>query len=270
MQPAQPLALSSTSAYEKPPTKTAPRKSSSLACPWMRSDMVTSCGASPAMCSAAAISRSPLEPSSRMTATLWRGAPSATSGRSSNGTRHGTPPAVPLVTRARSDATASGVRWRRSIAQLVASHSSRSAAVSPTMATAPPTDTVTSLVASVRPTGTHGTSFAAKRAATASASASATSSTRPSSSAKSAASVAPEPVPPTAAASASLAGGGRSHSMPQSPPKAISSSVVAMPPSEMSCPEAIRPSSRRGCMVSYRRRMMLTSSRSGHSAPSWL
>mmetsp|Transcript_11358 Transcript_11358/g.26602 ORF Transcript_11358/g.26602 Transcript_11358/m.26602 type:complete len:201 (-) Transcript_11358:1824-2426(-) len=48
MTPAQPLPLSRTSAYEKPPTKTTPRNPSRVTFPPTRSETVTSHGSSPA------------------------------------------------------------------------------------------------------------------------------------------------------------------------------------------------------------------------------
>ena len=74
IDPAHPFAESSVSAYEKPPTKKMPRNRSRPMFPPSRSVIATSHGWSPAAKTAAAISRSPLEPSWRRMATA--GAPS--------------------------------------------------------------------------------------------------------------------------------------------------------------------------------------------------
>mmetsp|Transcript_19636 Transcript_19636/g.66816 ORF Transcript_19636/g.66816 Transcript_19636/m.66816 type:complete len:395 (+) Transcript_19636:731-1915(+) len=257
MDAAQPLALSSTSAYEKPPTNTTPRKRSSVMRPCSRSDMVTSHGSKPAAWKAAAISRSPLLPSSRSTATLTLSAFSMTAASVLAGVMpHDHDGPTRAARPACSSATVAWLACSRSRWKDVSSHSSRRAGVVPSTHASPPTLTATLSPASVVPSLTSGTSAAAYAASTAATSASSTSTTSPSSSAKSAASW------PSAAA-------GRSTVMPQLPANAISRSAVTRPPSLTSWPDASLPSATSACVASQPRLNICTSSMSGTSSPAW-
>mmetsp|Transcript_42935 Transcript_42935/g.128887 ORF Transcript_42935/g.128887 Transcript_42935/m.128887 type:complete len:445 (+) Transcript_42935:1310-2644(+) len=259
MVPAQPLAESSVSAYEKPPTKMIPRNESRLARPLTRSDIVMSHGSIPPANAAAAISRSPLEPSSRMTATRTLSVASSFAlavnsglyGRAHFG-------AVRVACTACSASTHSSAHCSRSSANAVASHTSRIAAVLPDTATLPATETEMSAAAVVLPITDAATPAAAYLAATESAWLAGTSRMRPSSSAKSAANT----------LCGSDAGVGKSATTPQLPANAISMSVVTMPPSLMSWPAAMTPSSMSACVVSH---MPLRAAdvTSGESLPIW-
>eukprot|EP00962_Isochrysis_galbana_P010272 scaffold2835_cov105-Isochrysis_galbana.AAC.17 len=139
--PAHPLAESSTSAYEKPPTKTTPRKPSSATSPRCRSPMATSHGSRPAARNAAAISLSPLDPSCRRTATRarWPAGGAVGAGvkvRLQFGAWRVESPACSCATHA-------GEACRFSSSKEEASHASRSAPSSASRTTSPPTDTRT-------------------------------------------------------------------------------------------------------------------------------
>ena len=267
MAAAQPLPESSTSAYEKPPGNTTPRNApSSAARPASRSVMVTSCTSKPASSSTAAISRSPLVPSSRSTATrgLAPGArASSASGvgageyvsRHSGGARVARPAA--------SCATHTGLAWRASSWKDVASHVSRSAAMGASSTRAPPTVTVTAPSgAPGAPTGAAGTSATANACSTAASAASSTSSSQPSSSANSG---------PSTPASPPAGGGGSSSRSPVLPANAISSAATSSPPSLMSCsasrPPAAGPAASSAWIALKPRTSSAGSSQSGTCAP---
>mmetsp|Transcript_35430 Transcript_35430/g.79943 ORF Transcript_35430/g.79943 Transcript_35430/m.79943 type:complete len:590 (-) Transcript_35430:560-2329(-) len=269
---AHPLPESSTSAYEKPPTKTSPLKSARSAFPASRSETVRSHASRPAAWKAAHISRSPLLPSWRSTATLCR-PPTGGSTRTPwvrwKGMEYVGP--VRCFRPSRSWSTQAGVLWRRSSAKLVASHASRSSGIEAGPTTAAPHERkVTTGEASVRPSTltTRAPSALVRRPRTAAKFSSATSSTMPASSEKSAAMPAdtpswassiPPPAPPT------------STSRPQFPLKAISSKVTTSPPSLRSCPASTSRSASSDC--THSNEAAKTSSpcgvRSGDSFPIW-
>mmetsp|Transcript_1373 Transcript_1373/g.3213 ORF Transcript_1373/g.3213 Transcript_1373/m.3213 type:complete len:305 (-) Transcript_1373:1023-1937(-) len=261
MPEAQPLALSITSAYEKPPTKMMPRKLSREARPLSRSLMVMSHGSIPAACTAAAISRSPLLPSSRRTATRTLLVAAMTSGNVLAGVKlrfH-----TGLVRPARlaaSASTHSSAACRRSSTKEVASQASRSTGMLSASTGLPPTATATLWSAAVEPIAVTVRPAALNAATTASSFSGETSTRRPSSSANSAARS-----PPCSPAGAC----GRSRLRPVLPANAISSAATTRPPSLTSWPALIRRPSSSDCVVSNAA-LSAAEPMSGTSLPSWL
>mmetsp|Transcript_10741 Transcript_10741/g.25284 ORF Transcript_10741/g.25284 Transcript_10741/m.25284 type:complete len:233 (+) Transcript_10741:905-1603(+) len=232
--------------------------------------MQTSHGCSPASKSAAVISRSPLEPSCRSTATRGlesEGALSSVSGVAAGTKLRFHAGASRVESEACSWATQAGLVCSFSSSKLVASHTSRSVAsgASTTGAVSPATVTRTCRAAVVRPSVMHGTSAAASWAVTAAAWSAATSNISPGSSANAAASR-PAALPPPSAAVAA----GSSTSRPRLPAKAISSSATRGPPSLTSCPLSTEREQRSDCTAAKARPSSAGSSRSGQVSPIWV
>eukprot|EP00967_Tisochrysis_lutea_P138515 scaffold250190_cov27-Tisochrysis_lutea.AAC.1 len=164
-----------------------PRKPSREMAPRCRSPMATSQGCSPAVYKAAAISRSPFEPSWRSTAT--RGRVSEGSDAVSLGVKLSCQPGACRDARpACSCATHAGAAWSFSSSKEVASHSSRSAPKSASTTWVPFTFTYTGEArGAVWPMREHGTPAFLYAVSTAASSAPETSSTSPTSSANRAA-----------------------------------------------------------------------------------
>mmetsp|Transcript_7756 Transcript_7756/g.22031 ORF Transcript_7756/g.22031 Transcript_7756/m.22031 type:complete len:222 (-) Transcript_7756:2582-3247(-) len=220
--------------------------------------MVTSQGSKPAACRAAAISRSPLLPSSLSTATRTLSSRARISGSVASGvndSRHSG--AVRSARPLSSCATHPSAHCRRSSRKAVSSHAARSSCTELEICRAPPAATSTCCAARVRPRRTQGTPASSRnKVCTRATSFSATSSTRPSSSANMAAITSPE-------------GSGRSTSTPQLPAKAISRTAVASPPSLTSWPALMTRASISCCVASKALLKAPTLSMSGETSPSW-
>mmetsp|Transcript_10641 Transcript_10641/g.26443 ORF Transcript_10641/g.26443 Transcript_10641/m.26443 type:complete len:248 (+) Transcript_10641:1319-2062(+) len=222
----------------------------------IKSVIVTSHGCSPAAYSAAAISRSPLVPSCRSTAT---GAPpdaeSAAVGFGANeschtgGVRARSPAASSLVH--------SSLACSFSNSAPVASHASRKSTIAALSTTLPAAFTCTRLSPVAVPTRSHETPADAKAASTAAALAGATSMTMLGSSAKS------------AAITSAPAGTGRSRSRPRSPAKAISRRATRMPPSLTSWPASKLRLRSSDCTALKAAASFSGDSTSGGVSPSW-
>mmetsp|Transcript_14859 Transcript_14859/g.37605 ORF Transcript_14859/g.37605 Transcript_14859/m.37605 type:complete len:333 (+) Transcript_14859:813-1811(+) len=237
---AQPLAESSTSAYEKPPTKAMPRNLSSVTRPLSRSDMVTSHVSSPPANMAPAMSRSPFDPSSRRMAT--RGLPEVSARRGAGvgmGVNVSGQLGVERERRPRASARQqTGSHCRSSSSSDVRSHTSRSSTIGWSSTDLPSTLTTTRPPASpTTPIVWCATPARSSSCVTVASCSAHTSTTTPTSSAKRRASV------------STPSGAARLSSRPTLPAKAISSAVVSSPPSERSCAARMCPLPTSACIA---------------------
>mmetsp|Transcript_8454 Transcript_8454/g.25386 ORF Transcript_8454/g.25386 Transcript_8454/m.25386 type:complete len:279 (-) Transcript_8454:2751-3587(-) len=231
-----------------------PRKESREDLPWSMSDMAMSQVSKPAAWNAAAISLSPLLPSSLMMATLCLACAFRTPFGVKAGVK-GTVQAGALRTDREAASLSTQVSTHCSLSSsnaLSSQTSLRLCTVSPTTSS-PLIETVIPLLDLVLPTTPHVMSFLAKRESTSALLASLTSSRKPGSSAKS-----------SSAAECSVK---ISASRPQLPAKAISRRAVISPPSEMSCPAETFFAKIRLCTISKASLTSVMSSTSGTESP---
>mmetsp|Transcript_20214 Transcript_20214/g.40283 ORF Transcript_20214/g.40283 Transcript_20214/m.40283 type:complete len:303 (+) Transcript_20214:870-1778(+) len=256
MTPAHPLPESSTSAYENPPTNASPLKSERETLPARRSTTATSHVSKPADTNAAHISRSPLLPSCRRTATLGFPSAAMTSSAVFLGAKESFQSGTFLcLSPSSSCLTHFGFRCLISSWKLVASHRSCRAVLLSSMHTLSPTEILIESPADTEPMSTQGTPAARYFFITEAVSLPATSRTSPASSLKSTSIL------------FTSAMAGTVTSMAHFPANAISIRVTANPPSDLSCPARMVRASMSSCVVSNAALRMAKSSMSGDSSP---